>query len=381
MTMIKQNIVRVSLRMLDRKSYKISFRVALLIVVLIVSSYLLFFQADRYASTAKLVVRQLANFESSSLSLSNILSGNVGKSDDSSIIIEYIRSREMMQYLDEKLDLRRLFSRKEADVFSSMSSDADEDSLYSFYLQFVKAKTSNDSPIINLEVQGFNSDDAEEIAELIIKQSESFINKISKDTARQQLDFIRKEVVISEENILSAQEDLQKIQEKFNAPDPSAEVLSTVTLISELEKKLSFNRIDLNKINASQSDSTAAKNIESEIKAIDDEIQKQKQRIIKTGSEDIAENMNMLFEYKNSERKLDFAVDAHKAALAAQEKVRTTSAQNLKKLVVITGPTTESEARYPNRLYNLSLFLCSVALIYYIIKATYSAILSHRAIQ
>lgn len=379
--MINHNILRISLRMLDRRSYKISFRVALLFFVIVISAYLLFFQADRYASTAKLVVRQLANYENTNVSLANILSGNVGKTDDSSIIIEYIRSREMMSYLDEKLDLRKLFSRKDADYLSSISSDSDNDALYSFYLQFVKAKTSNDSPIINLEVQGFTPEDAEEMAELIIKQSESFINKISKDTARQQLDFIRKEVVVSEENILSAQEALQRIQEKFNAPDPSAEVISTVTLISELEKKLSLNRIELNKLSETQPNSVASKSLRSEIKAIENEIQKQKKRVIKTGSEDIAENMNMMFEYKNSERKLDFAVDAHKAALAAQEKVRTTSAQNLKKLVVITGPTTESEASYPRRLYNFSLFLCSVALIYYIIKATYSAVLTHRAIQ
>src|SRR5262249_18340417 len=54
---------------------------------------------------------------------------------------------------------------------------------------------------------------------------------------------------------------------------------------------------------------------------------------------------------KNLERKLDFAIQAHKESLETLEDVRAESAQNLKKLVVITGPTVEIDASYPKRTY------------------------------
>ncbi|MDX1949779.1 MAG: hypothetical protein SFT90_04695 [Rickettsiales bacterium] len=375
-------IIKASLKSLDRNAFKYSYKSLILLFAVFVCLYLGIIQADRYASTAKIVVSQLNNLESNNINLSSIISGNTSKTDDSAIIVEYIKSKEMMNYLDEKLDLKKMFSRSEADLLSKLSQNSDEDDLYDFYLSFLKLRVSSDSPIINIEMQGFIPEDSEKILELIIKQSEQFINKISKTTARQQLDFIRQEVAISEEKIITAQEDLQKIQEKFNAPDPTAEVTSVVSRVSDLEQQLSQKEIELNQLMAYMSPlSVKVRNLRREIEVIESEIEKQKKRVIKKNDITDIENVNMMFEYKNMERKLEFAIEAHRAALSAQEKVRTTSAQNLKKLVVITGPSTEINASYPRRVYNISLFLFCLGLIYYIIKATYSAVMTHKSIN
>ncbi len=375
-------IIKASLKSIDRNAFRYSYKSIILLFALVVCLYLGIIQADRYASTAKIVVSQLSNLETNNFNLSSIISGNTSKTEDSAIIVEYIKSKELMHFLDEKLDLRKVFSRQEADFLSKITSNANDDDLYNHYLDFLKVRVSSDSPIINIEMQGFIPEDAEEILSLIIKQSEQFINKISKTTARQQLDFIRQEVAISEEKIISAQEDLQKIQEKFNAPDPTAEVNSVVTRVSDLEQQLSQKEIELNQLMAYMSPlSVKVRNLRREIEVIESEIEKQKKRVIKKTDITDIENVSMMFEYKNMERKLEFAIEAHRAALSAQEKVRTTSAQNLKKLVVITGPSTENEASYPRRIYNIALFLFCLALLYYIIKATYSAIMTHKSIN
>ena len=286
------------------KKFRENFKAALMIFFFLTLAYLSFIQSNRYVSVAKIIVNQTQPIESQ---------GNFGsaitprtKNEDVQLIIEYIKSIEMMEYLDYSIDLRKIFSNENADIISRFSTNADKDSLYKFYLKHIKVKTSPDNSILIIEVQSFNSEDSRKILEIIIRRSEEFINKIFHDVAKEQLDFIEDEVLAKEKRIL------------------------------ELEKKLRHAQNS-----AASADS----------KIINSSLQ----------------------------RKLEFAIQAHKESLTALEDMRAESAQNLKKLVVITGPTVEEDASYPKRTYNIILFLSIFSLVYFIIRSTYITVLTHKS--
>lgn len=285
---------------------KFNFKITIFVILFIALTYILFIQSNRYESIAKVIVNQSQPLESASNNFSSVVTSQRTKSEDAQLIIEYIKSIEMVEYLDYSIDLRKIYSNKKADIFSRLSRNADKDALHKYYLKHIKVKLNSDSSILVIEVQSFSAEDSRRILEIIIRRSEEFINKIFHDVAKQQLDFIRNEVLAKEKRIL------------------------------ELEKKLR-----LAEAKAASSDSKLQNN--------------------------------------SLRRKVDFAIQAHKESLEGLERVRAESAQNLKKLVVITGPTVEQDATYPKRTYNLLLFLTIFGLAYLIARSTYLTILTHKA--
>jgi capsular polysaccharide transport system permease protein len=367
----------------------------LLALIFIVSFYLIFVQADRYVSIAKIVINQSRMSEVSQANISGLQSSLI----DSSIVSEHIKSIEMLQYLDNELDLRRVYSRRNKfsvktlsfvklfnflhnlDFFSRLSPEAGIDELHNYYLSKTKVSVDSTTGILKIEVQSFNSEDSRKILAKIINSSELFINRISKEVAKQQLDFIRHEVAESEEKIIDIQRSMQKIQQKFNVADPAAEVSNITQIIGELEKQKNNKEVDLQStLEVEGEASSSIKKLKRQLKALNNQIQELKARVISNDSQ-VSENENMLFQQKNLERNLEFASSAYRATLATQEKVRSESVQNLKKLVVLTGPTVEQSASYPKRFYNFALFLCIFGIVYYILRTIYASIMSHKAVS
>jgi len=292
------------IKKLNIKKIKLDFKLAVLLLAVLVISYLSFFQSDRYLSTAKIIVNQSQPIDSPS-NFGVAVASQRSRTEDMQLVMEYIPSFEMSEYIDYSIDLRRIYSHKKADIFSRLSKSADKDRLYQFYLDHIKVKSSSDNSIIIIEVQSFDPEDSRKILEIIVRRSEEFINKIFHDVAKEQLDFIRNEVLAKEKRIL------------------------------ELEKKIRI-------------------------------------------SERKAQSTDSKIENNSLKRKLEFAIIAHKESLQSLEKVRMESAQNLKKLILITGPTSERDATYPKRTYNILLFLSIFGLVYLIGRSTYATILTHR---
>jgi capsular polysaccharide transport system permease protein len=303
-TIIKKFIAEA--RDFNLSKIKFNFKISILAVLFISLTYILFIQSNRYESIAKVIVNQSQPLESASNNFSSVVTSQRTKSEDAQLIIEYIKSIEMVEYLDYSIDLRKIYSNKKADIFSRLSRHADKDALHKYYLNHIKVKLNSDSSILVIEVQSFSAEDSRRILEIIIRRSEEFINKIFHDVAKQQLDFIRNEVLAKEKRIL------------------------------ELEKKL--------------------RQAEAKAASSDSKIQNNSLR-----------------------RKVDFAIQAHKESLEGLERVRAESAQNLKKLVVITGPTVEQDATYPKRTYNVLLFLTIFGLAYLVARSTYLTVLTHKA--
>lgn len=379
-----------SLRELNKKRL----RRLVIFASIIISAYLLLIQADRFASTAKIIVNQ-TKLSESNISLSGVQSGSI----DSAIIVEHIKSIEMMKYLDSELGLRKVYSRKakvkdkyslktkirrklqNLDFISRLNEEASTDNLYDYFLDNISVKTDSNG-IIYIEAKSFRAHDSKKILAKIIGSSERFINSLSKDIAKQQLDFIRNEVSESEEQIIDLQKDMQKIQTKFNVADPKAEINNIMQIIAELEKKKSDLEVEIeSKREVLGEKSNTIKKLKREVKALMNQVKELKSKIIADDNSLTNDAANMLFQQRNLERKMEFATSAYNAALSVQEKVRSESIQNLKKLIVLTGPTYEGKASYPERFYNIALFLSILGIIYYILNAIYASIMSHKVIS
>lgn len=293
------------LKRFNVKKLRLDVSMALFLFFVVMISYFLIIQSDRYVSTAKVIVNQSQPIESGPSNFGSVIASQRSRTEDMQLIIEYIKSIEMVEYLDYSIDLRAIYASKKADMFSGLYKHADKDKLYQFYLKHLKVKTSSDNSIIIIEVQSFDPEDSRKILEIIVRRSEEFINKIFHDVAKEQLDFIKNEILAKEKRIL------------------------------ELEKKIRH-------------------------------------------AEQRAQSTDSKLENNSLKRKLDFAILAHKESLESLEKVRMESAQNLKKLILITGPTTERDASYPKRTYNIMLFLCVFSLVFLIGRSTYITVVTHK---
>ena len=145
--------------------------------------------ADQYASTVGFVVRQADSPTSGGGVLGTIatLSGG-GNSSDTDILYEFIKSQQLIELVDQKLDLRKIYNKPDNDPVFTLGPDASIEDLIWYWSYATRIFYDPGTGLIELRVLAFDPDDARNIADAISRQSSAMINELSaiarEDTTR-----------------------------------------------------------------------------------------------------------------------------------------------------------------------------------------------------
>ena len=110
-----------------------SFKTVIYIMIVVIFYYT-FIAADRYVSNVSLSVKSTDG--SSPISLSGIesLVGVASSStEDIKLLREYIKSFDMLQKLDEKINLRSLYEKQKIDLFFRIYPSTSKESYLKYY--------------------------------------------------------------------------------------------------------------------------------------------------------------------------------------------------------------------------------------------------------
>jgi capsular polysaccharide transport system permease protein len=116
-------------------------------------------------------------------------SGLSHSQDDTYSVRDYILSRDALKELDQKLGVRKIFSRHEADFinrFPGLSSDESFEEFYRYFGKRVVVEYDPASSISILTVHAFTAEDAYNINSQLLEMSERLVNTLN-DRSRQDL--------------------------------------------------------------------------------------------------------------------------------------------------------------------------------------------------
>ncbi|MCC5835233.1 MAG: hypothetical protein JJU20_10900 [Opitutales bacterium] len=361
---------------LNRKSLPALLVIGLPMAILLI--YLFIFASGRYETESKFYIRSAENggsLPAGGMFAALLSAGSGGMShDDANIIVEYIRSQDMLELLDERFSLREAFSSRELDVYSRLRANASNEEFLEFYRKQVEANIGPSS-IVTLRFRAFDPELARDVHAFILKESEAFVNRISKNLANMQIDFIHQEVDRSEQRLRRTRNALLAFQNEAKSVDPEQETTVVFSNISALESQLSSLRAELTRLRSYLTDDAhQVFTLRAQIRGLEQQIQEEKGRL--TGDQ---ESLNQLiFEYQNYQIDNDFAMQAFTSAYASLEATRLEASQQLKNLVAIQRPALPMAPAYPRKGYILLSALLVLTLSYAIGRLVLSVINDHR---
>lgn len=317
--------------------------------------------APRYVSYVGFSVRREEVASASEL-LGNIAAFSGSSSSDTTILYNFIQSQEMIRLVEDKLDLRAIWSKGNPDVdpvFAYHAPGSIED-LTKYWARMVKVYSDDGSGLIDMTVQAFAPEDATKIAEMIYEESSVMINRLSTISREDALGYARDELNVALENLRKARQQITRFRNRTQIVDPSANIQSQMGLLGSLETQSADVLIDLDILLQTSSETdprvvTAQRRLD----AINARIVEERKKLGFAGSEagdGDSGFADIVDEYESLSIDLTFAEETYAVTRAAYAAAVAEARRQKRYLAAHVRPTTAETSEYPRRYAMLGLF-------------------------
>jgi capsular polysaccharide transport system permease protein len=333
-----------------------SFIAVALLPTLVVAMYYGLMASDQYATEARFSLR---NGEPG---ISDMLGGLTGaggsqQSQDSEIIIDYARSRSMVESLEREIDLRQIFSRDEIDRLSRFKQNKPIEDLVRYWRKRVDARYERMSGIITLEVRAFTAEESLLLTQKIIDRCEKLVNELSQRSRRDALDQATLELHRAEAQLKGATAGMREAQNSEGVLDATVEAEAVNKVITMLRLELAKTQQQIGAQGESVlADAPQVKVLNSRVQTLQDQIGRYSNQIAdknQTG-ESLADRKRAL-DLKQTD--LGVAMQRYVMASAAFENARLDLETQKTFLAPFIKPMLAAKATYPKRWW--SWFLIS----------------------
>ncbi len=346
----------------------LSFVVCVLGTNLLSAWYLWERAADRFVSVAGFSVRTEETSSAIEL-LGGVAELSGSGSSDEDILYKFIQSQELVRSVDEALDLRALWAKADPQtdpIFSYHPPGSIED-LTKYWSRMVQVYSDNSTGLIDLEVQAFSPQDAQNIALLIYDESSRMINKLS-DIAREDATrHAREELETAVQRLKVARSELTKFRNLNQLVSPESTLQIQTGLLSSLEMQLAETLIDLDMLGqTSKASDPRTKQAERRRDVIEDRLRQERGKLGIGSGTGVANSgfAELVGEFESLSVDRQFAEQSYTAALAAYDVAVAESRRQTRYLAAHVSPTLAETAIYPDRWLAMALIALFSTLIW-----------------
>lgn len=356
----------------------------IVIPFVIVAIYLFIFASNRYVSSSQVVVRQQESGQQAGMPGIAMLVGAVDpvSREDTLYLKEYIVSHDMLRVLEDKLRWTENYAGKWNDPLFYLSSSATSEEKLKFYQRMVTTNYDETTGLLQIDVQAFTADYAQEVLKEILVQSEVFVNDITRSMADEQLSFARRELMSSAERYEGKQAELLAFQNEHNLFNAEVTAESMSQIVANLEAEIVKEKARLNGLKTRlAANAPQIRSQENKINALIKQLETE-QRKITSGDFKSAEDMlnlnSIAFEYRRLQVDLLVAEEFYKTSLAVVENAKLETIKNIRSLIAVVQPNLPQQAAYPRTIYNLITVLIVLLLLYGVTQFVLASIRDHR---
>ncbi len=303
--------------------------------------------------------------------------GTVGNSaaTDTDILNAFIRSQEMVELIDARLDLRSRFSLPSNDPVFAFDPTAPVEDLARYWRSMVDVRYDTGTGLIELEVRAFTPDDAADIAQEILDQSSVMINRLSAIARDDVTGYARAERDAAVARLKGARQALTEFRATTQMIDPQADIQGHMTVLISLQQTLAETYIQHDLLaETSRVDDPRLVNLMREINVIDARIETEREKF-GLGSDQSGTFSQILTQFEELRVDLEFAQSAYLSALANYDAARRDAQKQSRYLAAYVNPTLPERAEFPQKAMTLGLvaLFCSLVwgmlcLIYYSLR-------------
>ncbi|MCB2135594.1 MAG: hypothetical protein KDE08_06565 [Rhodobacteraceae bacterium] len=339
---------------------------ALLVVLPVIASgfYLWQVAADQFASYGGFSVhREESGSAIDLIGGISALSGGASSTSDADVLYEFIQSQDLVRRIDDKLDLRSIWSKAEGDpVFTYDAPGTIEDLLRHWKR---KVNVTFDNGMITLRVLAFDPADAQKIAEAIFDESAVMINRLNDVARADTLRYAREELDTSVERLKTARQAITEFRNRTQIVDPTSDVQGQIGLLSTLQQQLAEALIEKDILAATaQAADPRLPSADLRISVIEDRIRDERRKLgMGEGNSAGDAFASVVGEYEGLAVDREFAEQSYVSALANYDAAVAEAGRKSRYLAAYVSPTLAERAEYPRRY----VLFASVALLLFLV--------------
>ncbi len=332
--------------------------------------------ADQYASRVGFSVRKEGS--SPAIDLLGGLSGvSSGRATDSDILYEFIQSQEMVQRVDARLNLRRLFSKPARDPLFAFDPTGSIEDLRDYWQRMVKVSYDAGTGLIDIRVTAFDPRDARTIAREIFSQSSRMINHLSAIARDDATRYAKKDLDVAAARLKAIRQKITAFRSRFRILDPKADIRGQMGLLNTLHQQMAEALIQQDMLRqTTRANDPRIAEARRRIGVIQRRITAERKKFglgpTRTTPADSTRRGDgysvLLSRYEGLSVERDFAERAYLSARTAFDSARAEAQRQSRYLAAYVEPTLAQTAEYPRRGLILSLLAGFLFLIWSILS-------------
>ena len=353
-----------------------TFGLGVVLPFLLAAWYLLAIAVDQFASTVGFSVRKEEVASPIELfgGIADVASTGSSESD---ILYEFILSQEMVEALENRLNLTRIFSKPARDPVFAYDPTGTIEDLHDYWDRAVRVTYDTSTELIEVRVLAFDPGDARRVATGIFDESARLIDELSAIAQQDTIAFAKEELARAVERLKTAREAMTSFRSRTQIVDPSADLQGQMGLLSTLEQQLAEALITADLLREStRADDPRITQANRRIEVIEARIEDERRKLGVGGAGGAGEDYaTLLAEYERLAVDRQFAEQAYTAALATYDQALAEARRKSRYLAAYIKPTLAQSSKFP-RTYELlaitAFVLVSVwgigVLVYYSIR-------------
>lgn len=327
-----------------------SFLVLVVVPVVLACLFYGLMAAPRHVSEARFIVRSVSSVRLSGLDMFLRTFGFAKAVDDAYLIQRYLLSRDVVGALAvEGVDLRAIYTRKEADVLSRYPrlwrKDSNE-ALYDYFVDHITVAEDSVKGVLTLRVESFRPQDSFDLATTMLRLAEAMVNRMNERAQRDAMSSALKEVRIAEDGVIAAQTNIAAFRTKEVLLDPSKSSLSLIETIGTLTTDLAYASAQLNEMQASSPSNPTIPGLKARIVSLTERIALERAKMA-GGSNSLTDKIG---NYEQLALRRDLADKSLTSALGALEVARQEARRQHIYIESVSAANLSDEATEPRRL-------------------------------
>jgi capsular polysaccharide transport system permease protein len=326
----------------------LSFAVVVLIPAALAIVYYFFIAADQYIAEFRFALRAVEPIRTE---MGGILQGNIAPSPvsvDSYAVVQYLGSRDVIEDLGKKLDLRAMFSRPEADWLARLDPAASIEELVRYWKAQVDAFYDISNGTIVVRARAFTPDDALQLAQGILASAEQLVNDLSARARRDTLRNSEREVRSGERRLKSALARLRDFRDREGIIDPRKTADATQALAGRIRDEIIRTETELSTIkHYMRADAPSVRVLEARMQSLQNQLHSVESEVTDTEKSRSEVLSRVMGSYERLESERNFAEKAYQHALEALDRARMNADRQQVYLAGFVQPSLPEEPLYP----------------------------------
>lgn len=358
------------------KVLMVSFLLLVLLPTALWGLYLWTRATDQFSSTVGFSVRREEGTQPIDLLGGMFGKGGSSGASDTDILYEFIRSPDLVQRADKKLNLRAMFSRDwPHDFVFAFDPDGTIEDLTRYWQRQVKLYYDDGAGIMTVKVSAFSPQDAQAIAQTIFDESERVVNALSDQARSDATKQAEAELEKARGMLTEARQAMTAFRVRTRIVDPTVDLGAQMTVMTALQGQLAEAQVTLDTLrqNARPNDQRVLQ-AEKRIGSLENQIEQERAKF--GGESEEGQNYAQLMaDYERLRVDQEFAEGAHQAARIAYEAATANAQRQTRYLAAHIAPTLAERSLEPSRPWllamgaGLALILWSIMiLIYYSVR-------------